>query len=107
MSGIPIYTASPINASNASGITPQTAAPPSQPNSSAPVQNLATTTTAPLSTSYPEAEPGAAAMPAPTAAAKRYVPVQATPTVRSDDSPPAPQPGVFPVPSNLTSTATR
>jgi len=100
MSGIPVYTNSPINAAKASGPTSQTAAPPTQSTPVAPSSNVATTTATPSSTSsYPAAQPGAPAVPAPTAAVKRYAPVQPTPTVKTDDGPPAPQPGAFPTPT--------
>lgn len=104
MAGIPIYTTSPINATKATAVTPQTAAPPTQPTFTAPALNAATTTAAASTTSsYLEAKPGAAGMPAPTAAASRYVPVQPTPTLKADAGPAPPQPGAFPVP-NATST---
>ena len=91
MSGIPIYTQSPINASKAPGATLQTA------TSFAPNPAPATTT-ASSTPSYPPAQPGAAA-PAPTAAAQRYAPMQPTPTTKTDnESPPAPQPGAVPTP---------
>lgn len=100
MSGIPVYTQSPINAaSKASGVTPQTAAPqadvsPVAPNPN-PVPSTTTTTTTPT---YPPARPGAAAFPAPTGtAAQRYAPVQPTKTTSSvADGPPPPQPGALP-----------
>jgi len=102
MSGIPVYTESPINraASKASGVTPQTAA--SQPETTYIAPNAApATTTASFTSSYPPARPGAAAVPAPTAAAQRYAPLQPTSTTRIDpDEPPAPQPGAVPRLSN-------
>ncbi|KAI6712202.1 hypothetical protein PZA11_002244 [Diplocarpon coronariae] len=86
MSAIPVYTSSPIKASKASGITPQTAGSQSLP--------LAPST-------YPPARPGASAMPAPTAAAQRYAPLQPTPTTKTEDiGPPAPQPGAIPTPNS-------
>ncbi len=39
-------------------------------------------------------------MPAPTAAAQRYAPLQPTPTTNTDSEPPAPQPGALPTPLN-------
>ncbi|KAE8451249.1 hypothetical protein EG329_004413 [Mollisiaceae sp. DMI_Dod_QoI] len=97
MKGIPVYTQSPINAAKASGTTPQTTAPQAQ-TSSGPNAASSTTTAAPTS-SYPPAQPGAAAVPAPTAAAQRYAPVQPTPTTKTDtDSPAPPQPGAVPTP---------
>jgi len=51
-------------------------------------------------TPYPAARPGAAAMPAPTAAAQSYAPpsIQPTPTTTSS-FPPTPQPGATPLTS--------
>jgi len=101
MSGIPVYTQSPINAAKPSGVTPQTAAPATQTTAYAPSSNTATTTATPAYTSgYPAAQPGAPAVPAPTAAAQRYAPPQPTPTRKTEDGPAAPQPGAFPTPSN-------
>jgi hypothetical protein len=97
MSGIPVYTQSPINASKATGTTPQTTAPQGQTSPSAP--NPAPTQTTTSSTSpYPPARPGAT-VPAPTAAAQRYVPLQPTPTTKTEvEGPPPPQPGAVPMP---------
>jgi hypothetical protein len=103
MSGIPVYTQSPINAAKADGITPQTAAPaPTPATQRGPNATTATTTAVPSTVApYPAAQPGAPAMPAPTAAAQRYVPIQPTPTTRTgDEGPAAPQPGAFPTASN-------
>lgn len=98
MSGIPIYTSSPINASKASGTTPQTAAPGTQTTPFTPNPAPATTTASSSTSSYPAAQRGAAA-PAPTGAAQRYAPVQPTPTTKTDiGGPPAPQPGAVPTP---------
>ena len=98
MSGIPIYTQSPINVSKAPGATPQTAAPVTQTTPFAPNPAPAITTTSSSTPSYPPAQPGATA-PAPTAAAQRYAPVQPTPTTKMDnEGPPAPQPGAVPTP---------
>jgi len=97
MSGIPIYTQSPINASKASGPTPQTQSAAAQP----PQSENATQTVASTS-SYPPAKPGQAAVPAPTGStAQRYTPLQPTPTTKntSYEHPPAPQPGARPVPT--------
>ncbi|KAH8595689.1 hypothetical protein B0O99DRAFT_152620 [Bisporella sp. PMI_857] len=99
MSGIPVYTASPINpnAVKASGVTPKTA--DTIPSNQGPPVAAATTTT--TSNTYPSARPGAAA-PAPTAAL-RYAPVQPTPTTASTTAsttpgPSPPQPGAVPIP---------
>ncbi|PVH86798.1 hypothetical protein DL98DRAFT_285473 [Cadophora sp. DSE1049] len=102
MSGIPVYTSSPIKASKPTGTTPQTANPGLQHSLLAPNPSSATTTTASTSTSsYPPAQPGTAAFPAPTSAAQqRYAPVQPTPTTKTDSEPPAPQPGAVPTPMN-------
>jgi hypothetical protein len=100
MSGIPVYTQSPLNAPKPSGVTPQTAAPRAQPSSLTPSSVPATATTAPTS-SYPPAQPVAAAFPGPTAAAQRYAPVQPTPTTKvGDEGPLAPQPGATPLNRN-------
>lgn len=101
MSGIPVYTQSPINPAKAAAVTPQTAAPQTQTMPLAPNQAPATTTALPSTTSsYPSARPGATA-PTPTSAAQRYAPVQPTPTTQTEQySPPAPQPGAVPTPMN-------
>jgi hypothetical protein len=100
MSGIPVYTQSPIRAAaKPSGVTRQTTAPDAQFSPSGPNPAPPTTTTASTS-SYPSAQPGAAA-PAPTTAAQRYAPLQPTPTKQTEPAgPPAPQPGAFPRPLN-------
>jgi hypothetical protein len=91
MSGIPIYTRSPISPSKASGITRQTAEPGTQTVPVAPNTVPATTTTSSSTISYPPAQPGAA---------NHYTPVQPTPTTKTDnDDPPRPQPGAVPSPS--------
>jgi hypothetical protein len=96
MSGIPVYTSSPINAAKASGRTPKTETVPSQTAPAGPAPAPATTTTSAAS-SYPPAQPGAAAMPAPTGTFQRYTPLQPTPTTTSDRAdPPPPQPGAIP-----------
>jgi len=94
MSGIPVYTSSPISAgAKAPGITPQTLSTSSNPGPP--------TTTSAANTSYPPAQPGAAPVPAPTWSAQRYIPVQPTPTIKTNlDGPPPPQPGAFPVSLN-------
>lgn len=100
MSGIPVYTSSPMKASKPSGTTPQTAAPGPQARPLAPTPTPATTTAA-ASSSYPPAQPAPAAFPAPTSAAQQhYAPLQPTPTTGTDSGPPAPQPGAFPTPLN-------
>ena len=91
MTGIPVYTSSPINAAKAQGVTSQTAEP-------VPYTPAPPTTTASTLSSYPPAQPGAAAMPAPTStASQRFTPLQPTPTTKSGlEGPPAPQPGAVP-----------
>lgn len=93
MSGIPVYSSSPIKASKASGTTPKT---------SITNQNSRPTTTSAAANdtpSYPPAQPGAVPGPAPTAVPQHYAPVNPTPTLRGEfDSPPLPQPGAFPTP---------
>jgi len=113
MTGIPVYTQSPISTAKADGITPKTAAPPSGTTTSAPAANPATTTAAASTTSsYPAAKPGAYPAPAPTnfsgqptGPAHNYIPSPPTPTkTTGDDGPPAPQPGAVPVaPSSIRS----
>jgi hypothetical protein len=103
MSGIPVYTQSPINAAMADGTGPRTAAAvPTQGTQSGPNTNTATTTAIPSSaSSYPAARPGAPALPAPTSAAQRYAPMQPTLTTRLEEQgPPLPQPGAVPTPPN-------
>lgn len=98
MSGIPVYTQSPINAATAAAVTPLTAAPPVQSTPEAPTSVAATTTA--TTPAYPAAQPGAAA-PAPTGAARTYMPVHPTPTTKNDENgPPAPQPGAIPAPTS-------
>jgi len=95
MSGIPVYTQSPINASKTSGVT---ALPHAQPSRLTPQSVPATTTASSSSSSYPQARPGAVAFSGPTAAAQGHRP---TPTTHmGDESPPAPQPGSVPTPLN-------
>lgn len=107
MTGIPVYTQSPITAAKAEGITPKTASAPAQTPLSAPATNPATATaTASTSSPYPKAQPGQQPVPAPTNAlghptgpAQNYTPSPATPTkTKSDEGPPAPQPGAVPLP---------
>lgn len=95
MSGIPVYTQSPINAAKASGTTPQTTSPQISTSTSA-----AAITTATSTSPYPAAQPGVAAFPAPTGAAQqRYAPpLQPTPTTKTDGGPALPQPGAVPTP---------
>jgi len=93
MSGIPVYTASPINSAKVAGVTPQTQTEPSRTGPPGPAAAPVTTT---ATSSYVPAQPGAS-VPAPTGTSQRYAPVQATPTRTSDfGSPPPPQPGSVP-----------
>ncbi len=113
MSGVPVYSSTPINPSTASkptGITPKTALPPDQ-NASTP-SNLVSTLAEPTktavptqSTRYQPAQPGAAPVPAPTTQAPQ--PLQPTPTTTASTStalsgPPPPQPGAIPSPPSIT-----
>ncbi len=105
MSGIPIYTSCPINASKVSGATTQTAAPGTQTNSLVPKPVPATQTASSSTISYPSAQPGAA-LPAPTGSVQRHTPVQPRPTTKTDnEGPPPPQPGAFPVPPRTSNIA--
>lgn len=108
MSGIPVYTSSPIKPTKAYGTTPQTAAPAYQGSPLAPSTVPTSTSSASASSSsYPPAQPGAAAMPAPTVAAQRYAPLPPpTPTTTTDDlGPPQPQPGAVPIPPSRSTVA--
>ncbi|KAL3428357.1 hypothetical protein PVAG01_01866 [Phlyctema vagabunda] len=94
MSGIPIYTQSPINAAKASAVTPQTstAPPPTYTTPTTPAAAPATTTAAP--SAYPVARPGAS-VPASTGTAhQRYAPT----ATQENNGPPPPQPGAVPTP---------
>jgi len=95
MSGIPVYTSSPIRG-------PQTAPPEGQiPDIRSNIDAGRTTTSASSTTPYPPARPGAS-VPAPTAAAglmHRNEPLHPTPTTKIDE-PAHPQPGAVPVPPN-------
>ncbi|RFU24851.1 hypothetical protein B7463_g11484, partial [Scytalidium lignicola] len=103
MSGIPVYTSSPINAAKAPGASPQTNAPVAQTQGLNSNHDAGKTTTSPLSTStYPAARPGAS-VPAPTAAVgltHRHEPLHPTPTTKTREDAPHPQPGAVPVPPN-------
>ncbi len=98
MSGIPIYTKSPINTLEAPGVTLQTAEPQAQTSPLAPDPAPTATTTFASASTYTRARPGAVAFPGPTAAAQRYAPhTQPTPTTqKGDEDPPSPQPGGVP-----------
>ncbi|KKY15565.1 hypothetical protein UCRPC4_g06272 [Phaeomoniella chlamydospora] len=118
MSGITVYTSSPINTNTAAkpeGVTPKTATTddvqrPGQSSSSAP-----STTSAPATApTYPAAQPGAS-IPAPTAAPASFpqpTPTQVTSSasvasstfIPSSPSPPPPQPGAVPTPFQSTPT---
>lgn len=100
MSGIPVYTQSPIRtASKPEGITPKMTGSEEPSRTTGPAPNEATTTALPIS-SYPSAQPGSRP-PAPTGISQNYAPLQPTPTTNFQaEGPPAPQPGAFPTPSN-------
>ncbi|WYZ40445.1 hypothetical protein EsH8_IV_000786 [Colletotrichum jinshuiense] len=111
MPAIPIFKESPINASKASGTTPQTEAPHAKGNSSnvpelsqSQVGAIAPSSTHPQQ--YPPAQPGAVpSLPVQTASSQAYPVPRPTPTQNANDvSPPPPQPGAAPVPGtgNLT-----
>ncbi|KAI1467288.1 uncharacterized protein F4812DRAFT_58022 [Daldinia caldariorum] len=84
MAPIPVYTDSPITATKASGVTPQTA-PPSTTSRPTPTSSSPTSS----SQAYPPAQPGAApSLPTATAAVNSNIP-------------PAPQPGAVPIPTGV------
>lgn len=99
MSGIPVYTQSPINtATKPSGITPQTASSDQPSRTTGPASVEAFPTAIPTSL-YPSAQPGSRP-PAPTGVAQNYTPLQPTATTSAQHTgPPAPQPGAFPTPN--------
>ncbi|KAN0114885.1 hypothetical protein V8E51_004429 [Hyaloscypha variabilis] len=100
MSGIPVYTQSPINAAKASGITPQTTTPQGQNSSSNPIPAATTTSASSSSSTYSPAQPGVVSLPGPTTA-PQLPPLHPTPTTReTTDSPPQPQPGGLPTPAS-------
>ncbi|KPM42648.1 hypothetical protein AK830_g3934 [Neonectria ditissima] len=95
MPAIPIYTASPINASKASGITPHTV----PPDGTEEQVGATKTTSLPSPNTYPAAQPGAQPW-FPTPTGTLAVPPNPAPTPTRTveyDSPPAPQPGAFPL----------
>ncbi|KAI4828022.1 hypothetical protein E4T44_09104 [Aureobasidium sp. EXF-8845] len=95
MPPIPIYADAPITAAKADGVTPQTAPPPTR------TTELPATTTSTGNNSYPAAQPGAVAGPAPTGSVSRQLPPAPAPTSTTSiqtDGPPPPQPGAAPVP---------
>ncbi|KAI1406677.1 hypothetical protein F4819DRAFT_4007 [Hypoxylon fuscum] len=98
MAPIPVYTNSPIAASKASGVTPQTAQPQLQPSSASRPAEASASPTSPSQASYPPAQPGAApSLPTPTTTAQAYIPP-------NHDGPPPPQPGAVPVSSRAPGT---
>ncbi|TLD30762.1 hypothetical protein PspLS_02093 [Pyricularia sp. CBS 133598] len=112
MPPIPIYSKSPINASKASGVTPQTAAPgddSKQQLSPGPAAS-ATTNYLPTKTSaYAAPQPGATpTIPTATASSgsNPYAPAP-TAGLGSSGSPPQPQPGAVPAqPGGIAASAT-
>lgn len=101
MPAIPVYSASPINAAKASGVTPKTASPEDAVASpKAPV----TATSTSVNQSYPAAQPGARpSLPVQTGAPQPTSSIQPTPTQAVQDaSPPAPRPGAVPAPPGAT-----
>ncbi|KAI5274521.1 hypothetical protein E4T47_02483 [Aureobasidium subglaciale] len=99
MPPIPIYADAPIAAAKADGVTPQTAPPPTR------TTDLPATTTS-SGSSYPAAQPGAVAGPAPTGSVSRPAPPPTSTVTTSlqTDGPPPPQPGAVPMPSSTTRT---
>ncbi|KAI1800636.1 hypothetical protein F4811DRAFT_538137 [Daldinia bambusicola] len=95
MAPIPVYTDSPITATKASGVTPQTA-PPSTisrptPTSSSPASS---------SQAYPPAQPGAVpSLPTATAAVSQAHVSPQSSQMANSNGPPAPQPGAVPIPT--------
>ncbi|KAF9874005.1 hypothetical protein CkaCkLH20_08377 [Colletotrichum karsti] len=114
MPPIQIHSTSPINASKASGPTPQTEAAQAQDVSdklTGPPQNQvgATATSSNGQQQYPPAQPGAApSLPVQTASAQAYSIPRPTPTKTTDDvsQPPLPQPGAVPVPMAANKSST-
>ena len=100
MSGIPVYTQSPINAAKASGTTPQTMTPQGHTSPSNSTSATTTTSASSSSSAYKPAQPGAPSVPGPTEA-PQLPPLLPTPTTRETiDSPPQPQPGSLPTPTS-------
>ncbi|KAH8815795.1 hypothetical protein F5884DRAFT_194453 [Xylogone sp. PMI_703] len=101
MSAIPVYTSSPISASKATGVTPQTKSPMTQTQEPGTMHDAgAVTTSLPSAPAYPTARPGASA-PAPTgtgALTHRNEPLHPTPTTKIQEDAAPPQPGAVPVP---------
>ncbi|KAH0541330.1 hypothetical protein FGG08_004168 [Glutinoglossum americanum] len=97
MEGIP---QSPLTAAaKASGLTPETAAAPTQSSRQVPGSNTATTTsTTTAESSYLPARPGAAPAPAPTGSMYRTASGLLPTETTSNGGPPSPQPGAVPVP---------
>ncbi|KAF6827293.1 hypothetical protein CPLU01_09170 [Colletotrichum plurivorum] len=114
MPPIQIHSASPINASKATGSTPKTEEAQAQGGShNAPglsqtqVGAIASSTTP--QQPYPPAQPGAApSLPVQTASAQAYPVPRPTPTSTTDDvsQPPPPQPGAVPVPGSVAAKST-
>jgi len=114
MSGVPIYTASPITATRAAGITPQTAAPQVQATSAAPASNSATpTASASFSPGHQPHHDAAAPAPAPVAAPTGSVYRSTQQSIATStrtlmtpeyDGPPPPQPGSTPSPFTATNS---
>lgn len=100
MPPIPIYADAPIaGAVKADGITPQTAPPPTK-TSEEPTTTTSSSANGNVS-SYPAAQPGAAAVPAPTGSVSKPPQPVAPPPTRTipsniETGPPPPQPGAVP-----------
>lgn len=95
MPPIDLFTNAAINPVKASAVTAETSSPRHDEGSNP----SASTTTSNAAANYPQAQPGIAAVPAPTAAASRYAPASVQPTsTATSELPHAPQPGAFPAP---------
>ncbi|KAI4722129.1 hypothetical protein E4T48_01517 [Aureobasidium sp. EXF-10727] len=95
MPPIPIYADAPISAAAKADGPTQTAPPPTR------TTDLPATTTSTTNNSYPAAQPGAVAGPAPTGSVSRPPPPPPTSTISTSlqhEGPPPPQPGAVPMP---------
>lgn len=97
MPPIPVHIDDPITPTKTKEATAGTAA--GAPPAPAPASEPATTTQPAYQAVYPPAQPGAAAVPAPTPYVPRAQPqpTRTTSVSGASDGPPAPQPGAVPV----------
>ena len=93
MPPIPVHIDDPITPAKPEGVTPAT----SNEHATTAVGNVTTTTQSQLP-AYPPAQPGAAAVPAPTPYIPKPQPAPTQTTQRQPNGPPPPQPGAVPVP---------